>query len=267
MEQKIILYIEDNVHNRRIVRKILESQGYTLLEAGDGESGLMMIRRLKPPLVLLDISLPGMDGLELLAQVRADDRLRHIPVIALTASAMRGDRERFLAAGCDDYISKPVQVAELLEKVAAHYPSNHAATKTNDQPASQPPRRATKTILIIEDNPDSARLALRALKPYGYRLLYAPDGESGLAMAAKEKPDLILLDLGLPDLEGQTLAALLRGIPGLAHVPLIAVTAWPPDTAVRMAKAYGCDGCISKPISPREFPSQIAAYLNAEERK
>jgi two-component system cell cycle response regulator DivK len=124
-----------------------------------------------------------------------------------------------------------------------------------------------KTILIIEDNVDSARIAMRALKPCGYRLLHAPDGEHGLVMAVDEKPDLILLDLGLPDLEGQTLAALIRGMPGLAHVPLVAVTAWPPDTAAQMARAYGCDGYISKPISPREFPSQIAAYLSREDRQ
>jgi CheY-like chemotaxis protein len=124
MEQKTVLYIEDNFHNRRIVRKILESQGYTLVEAEDGISGLAMVRRLKPPLILLDIGLPGMDGLELLALVKADERLRDIPVIALTASAMRGDRERFLAAGCSDYISKPVQALELIEKVTSHYPLN-----------------------------------------------------------------------------------------------------------------------------------------------
>ncbi len=106
------------------MRKILQSQGYTLIEAEDGESGLEIIRELKPPLVLLDISLPGMVGLQLLAHIRADERLCRTPVIAITASAMRGDRERFLAAGCDDYIPKPVQALELIEKVAAHYPSN-----------------------------------------------------------------------------------------------------------------------------------------------
>jgi CheY-like chemotaxis protein len=124
MDQKIVLYIEDNFHNRRIVRKILQSRGYTLIEAEDGISGLAMVRELKPPLILLDIGLPGMDGLELLAHVKADEEVRNIPVIALTASAMRGDRERFLAAGCDDYISKPVQALELLEKVYTHYPRN-----------------------------------------------------------------------------------------------------------------------------------------------
>lgn len=115
-----ILYIEDNFHNRRIARKILQSRGYTVIEAEDGLQGLEMIRKLKPSLVLLDIGLPGMDGLEVVAHIRADQDLRHIPVIALTASAMRGDRERFLTAGCDDYLSKPVQVNELLSKVGEY---------------------------------------------------------------------------------------------------------------------------------------------------
>lgn len=118
-----------------------------------------------------------------------------------------------------------------------------------------------KTILLIEDNIDNAKIAMRSLEPYGYRLLHAPDGESGLVMAMEERPDLILLDLGLPDLEGQTLAALLKGSLEVGRVPLVAVTAWPPDTAAQMAKAYGCDGYISKPISPRQFPSQVAAYF------
>jgi two-component system cell cycle response regulator DivK len=131
-------------------------------------------------------------------------------------------------------------------------------------PTCIPLRPNVKTILLIEDNTNSARMEIRALRADNYRLLHAPDGESGLRMAMEEKPDLILLDLGLPDIEGQTLAALIRSAPGMAHVPLIAVTAWPPDTARQMAKAYGCDGTISKPISPRRFPSQIAAYFEEE---
>jgi CheY-like chemotaxis protein len=121
MDQKTVLYIEDNYHNRRLVRKILESRGYTLIEAEDGISGLKMARELKPPVILLDIGLPGMDGLEVVAELKTDAAMKSIPVIAVTASAMVGDRERFLAAGCDDYLSKPIQVMVLLEKVAAHY--------------------------------------------------------------------------------------------------------------------------------------------------
>ena len=124
MEQKIVLYIEDNYHNRRIVRKILQSRGYTLVEAEDGVSGLAMVHELKPPLILLDIGLPGIDGIEVVGRVKADPELEHIPVIALTASAMRGDRERFIEAGCDDYLSKPIQAMELINKVASHYPDS-----------------------------------------------------------------------------------------------------------------------------------------------
>lgn len=123
MSERIVLYIEDNFHNRRIVNKVLTSRGFRVVEAEDGEKGLEMIRAMQPPLVLLDITLPGIDGIEVVKNVKADETLRHIPVIAVTASAMRGDKERFLEAGCDDYLSKPVQVMELAEIVEKHYPA------------------------------------------------------------------------------------------------------------------------------------------------
>ena len=123
MSEKTILCIEDNFQNRILVNRILTSRGYTVIEAADGLEGMEMIRSLKPPLVLLDIDLPGMGGIEIVGQVRADEALRHIPVIALTASAMQGDRERFLKAGCDDYLSKPIQVKELLDMVEHYYPA------------------------------------------------------------------------------------------------------------------------------------------------
>jgi len=122
-----------------------------------------------------------------------------------------------------------------------------------------------KTILLIEDYADNARLVMRTLKPYDYRVLHAADGETGLLMAVEERPDLILLDLGLPDVEGQTLVSLIRNAPGLEQVPIIAVTAWPPATARQMVEAYGCNGYISKPISPQSFPSQIAAYFDPKD--
>ncbi len=123
MEEKIVLYIEDNYHNRRIVRKVLSSRGYKVLEAEEGLRGLEMVRKIKPPLVLLDIGLPGMDGLQIVSEIKNDETLQSIWVIALTASAMRGDRERFLEAGCDDYLSKPLQIMELIKKVDDFYGS------------------------------------------------------------------------------------------------------------------------------------------------
>ncbi len=125
MNHNTVLYIEDNIHNRAIVRRILESKGYTVIEAEDGVAGLLMVEELKPPLVLLDIGLPRMDGMEVVARIKANPELNSIPVIALTASAMRGDRERFLAAGCDDYLSKPVRAVELIEKIQTYLPNGN----------------------------------------------------------------------------------------------------------------------------------------------
>jgi len=126
VSDKTVVSIEDNYHNRRLVRKILESSGFAVVEAEDGLSGLALVRQLRPPLVLLDIGLPDIDGLEVVRQIRADADLAGIKVIAISASAMRGDRELFLAAGCDDYLAKPIKVAELLHLVEAHWPAGQA---------------------------------------------------------------------------------------------------------------------------------------------
>ncbi len=119
-------------------------------------------------------------------------------------------------------------------------------------------------ILIVEDMPDNAELVRRIMSARGYEVLHAADAETGLAMALSTEPDLILLDLGLPDHDGLTLAGWLRDEPGLADVPIIAYTAWPPETARQMAETYGCNGYIGKPIGKvRDFAEQIESFLKA----
>ncbi len=118
-----------------------------------------------------------------------------------------------------------------------------------------------KTVLILEDDPQQARLMRRLLEHGGYRVLTEGTGESGLRTALATLPDIILLDMGLPDLDGQTVAGLIKGSSMLARIPLVAVTAWPQDFAAEMAEAYGCDGYLSKPISARIFAEQISEFL------
>ncbi|MCU0519835.1 MAG: response regulator [Anaerolineae bacterium] len=118
-----------------------------------------------------------------------------------------------------------------------------------------------KTILIMEDNAHQSRLMRRLLEHAGYTVLEAADGESGLRTAMAAVPDLILLDMGLPDLDGQTVVGLLKGSTLLSQTPVVAVTAWPEDYAAAMATAYGCDGYLSKPISAHLFAEQVGAYL------
>jgi two-component system, cell cycle response regulator DivK len=122
-----------------------------------------------------------------------------------------------------------------------------------------------KTILQIEDNQANRLLVERVLEPHNYHLLHAGDGETGVALAVETKPDLILIDMGLPDVDGQTVVTLLKQIPDMKNIPIVAITAWPADKAMEMAQRYGCDGCITKPINVKLFPEQIAAYLRNDE--
>lgn len=117
-------------------------------------------------------------------------------------------------------------------------------------------------IVIIEDNPQSARMAAKLLTHAGHTVIVAEDGEGGLTTVFENSPDLILIDLGLPDIDGQTVIAFLRQQPILDRTPIIAFTAWPEDTAHNMARAYGCDGVITKPIDTRTFAQQVKAFLD-----
>lgn len=113
-----ILYIEDNPQNMRLVRKMLSLGGYEMLEASNGTTGLEVAFNERPDLILMDINLPDIDGMEVTARIKADPSMHHIPIVALTANAMYGDRERFTAAGCDGYLAKPVTKNELLTTIA-----------------------------------------------------------------------------------------------------------------------------------------------------
>ena len=114
-----ILVIEDNPANMTLATFLLKSAGYAVLGATDAEAGLALARAEQPDLVLMDIQLPGMDGLQACAILKKDTATRDIPVIALTALAMKGDEERIRAAGCDGYIAKPLAYREFLATVAA----------------------------------------------------------------------------------------------------------------------------------------------------
>ena len=115
-----ILVVEDNPTNMKLICDLLTRAGYTVLEAIDADSGIRMARQDAPDLILMDIQLPGMDGLTATRMLKDEEKTKDIPVIALTAFAMKGDEERMLATGgCDDYVAKPIRYKEFLKTVAS----------------------------------------------------------------------------------------------------------------------------------------------------
>jgi CheY-like chemotaxis protein len=120
MADKSILIVDDNPVNSKLIRVLLAGEGYEVHTAGDAEAALRVLAGLNPDLILMDVQLPGIDGLELTRRLKADPATRDIKILGLTAYAMKGDKEKILAAGCDGYIAKPIDT-RTLPKVIGHY--------------------------------------------------------------------------------------------------------------------------------------------------
>jgi two-component system cell cycle response regulator DivK len=127
-----VLVVEDNPANMTLATFLLESAGHVVLSAKDAESGVSVARAEHPDLVLMDVQLPGMDGLQATALLKGDEATRAIPVIALTALAMKGDEERIRAAGCDGYVAKPMRYKEFLATVGAQLAATAAESSTRE---------------------------------------------------------------------------------------------------------------------------------------
>lgn len=120
MSGEPVLVVDDNPQNLKLARVLLAGEGYEVRTAADAEEALRVLESFAPRLILMDLQLPGMDGLELTRRLKADPARRHIVVVALTAYAMKGDREEALAAGCDDYVPKPIDTNALPALIASH---------------------------------------------------------------------------------------------------------------------------------------------------
>ena len=121
MKEKKVLIVEDEETIQRLFKDVLEKVGYKIIIAGDGEQGVQLALKEKPGLILMDMQMPVKDGLEATREIKDNPLTNKIPVVALTALAMRGDEERIRAAGCDDYISKPVQIRAFIDKVGSYF--------------------------------------------------------------------------------------------------------------------------------------------------
>jgi two-component system cell cycle response regulator DivK len=122
--KETILYVEDNQDNRKLVRRVLEADGYTVNEAENAQEALVYLNTKPPALILMDISMPDIDGYALTTKIKAMPEFTKIPIIAMTANVMRGDRERSLEAGCDGYIQKPIDIDTLTQQIERYIKRN-----------------------------------------------------------------------------------------------------------------------------------------------
>ncbi|MBI2997055.1 MAG: response regulator [Deltaproteobacteria bacterium] len=210
--------MEDEPATIDVVQQQLEFLGYEVTVAKDGLEAVEMATSELPDLIVIDIRMPKMDGLQAASQIRANPKTKMIPMLAATAKALPEDRQKCLASGCDDYIAKPFTHREL----GAFIVSLLTRKARAEQPAAQ---TGEKRILIIDDNADFSNLVRSRLEETGkYKVQVENEGSSGIDTARTFKPDLILLDVVMPDIGGPEVAEQLRDDKEMARIPVVFLT-------------------------------------------
>ena len=269
-----ILIIEDNPDNLALMRYLLQSFGHDTLAAQDGEEGVARAEtETGLDLILCDVHLPNMDGYAVAQWLKAHPRLRQIPLVAVTALAMVGDRERVLAAGFDGYLAKPIAPRAFVGQVEAFLPAAPAGQEADlaSAPARPPvpapaPRPETPTesarILVVDDCATNRSLAEATLAPFGYRVTLAARVAEALEILARQPFDLILSDLQMPDDDGFHFLATLKADARLRRLPfvLISSSVWGTQDRKR-ALALGAAAFLLRPIDPRRLLAEIRACL------
>jgi two-component system, cell cycle response regulator DivK len=272
MDGKSILYIEDNIDNRVLIRRLLNSEGFEVIEAGSAAEGIGLLNSIKPDLILMDINMPDQDGYSLTAQIRRMPGFAEIPIVALTANVMRGDRERSLEAGCDGYIQKPIDIdifPQQIERYIQRKSSRFTFPIVVPIPTPQAPVQQATTIpaecniLVVEDNVSNFVLIARMLNHLGIHCEWKTSGYEVVEFAdTMNRIDLILMDIRLPYENGYSALNKIRASERLKDVPIIAVTAEASKEEMDKARASGFSGFLGKPLDPDRFPNQIINMLN-----
>jgi signal transduction histidine kinase/CheY-like chemotaxis protein/HAMP domain-containing protein len=258
--ERIILLVDDSEPAIIQMKDFLQESNYTILEASDGAAALEIVSQNTPDAMILDLMMPGVDGFSVLETLRNEDRTAHIPVLILTAKHLtKDDLKNLKRNNVHQLIQKgDVDKTELLAAV------NHLFDKKEIEillpNTGQRPIEGKPTVLIVEDNSDNMTTVL-AIIDKKFNVLEALDGSEGIHMAKQHKPDLILMDIALPGIDGIQAFKAIRQNGETADIPIIALTASAMTSDREIILAFGFDAYIAKPINDKEFFSTIDHVL------
>ena len=258
-----VLVIEDNAKNMKLVRLLLQMGDFRVREAVDAEKGIALAKQDRPDLILMDIQLPGMDGLQATGLIKADPQLGTIPVVALTSYAMEGDKACALEAGCDGYITKPIDTVTFIDVIRTYIPSLSA----DEAPPQKERQHNAVRILIVDDDPKNVKLMCGMLIRDDYELWTATDGPSALERVRETPLDLILLDVMMPGMDGYEVTRRLKAGDETKAIPIILITALDgPEDRARGLEA-GAEEFLTKPVNPVEIEARIQSMLKLKRYK
>ncbi len=255
-----VLVVEDNRIAAMQVRAVLEERGFSVATAADGAAGLRRVKEKTPDAIVLDLMMPGVDGFNLLDKLRSTPGTAGIPVLVLTAKELtkkelsqlkRNNIRQLIQKGSLDR----EQLGGAVEKLFDVEPVSKAEIVFKKGPAE------SRTLLVVEDNPDNLVVIANILTDAGYTFITAGDGKKAVTETKRARPGLLLMDIQLPGKSGLDAAKEIKADPGLAHIPIIALTAKAMKGDKEKILAAGCDDYVSKPIAPAVLLEKIRRWL------
>ena len=247
---------------------LLSACGHEAQEAHEGAEGLAKARSERPDLILLDIHMPQMDGYEVARRLRSEPLCARIPVVAVTALAMVGDREKILASGFDGYIAKPIEAEVFLSQVNGFLalPAKRTVVSPVHQPqqpsSAESPTPKQAVILFVDNTQTNIDLVRSILEPSGFEVATATSARDGLDLARRVKPDLILSDVHMPVEDGYSFMRMVQNDPSLRPIPFVFLTASVWSTRERVqALEQGATKFLSRPIEPQDLLEEIEDCL------
>ncbi|MCB0322192.1 MAG: response regulator [Bdellovibrionales bacterium] len=263
-----ILIIEDNADNLDLMGYLLAAFGHTPISVTSGEDALPTCRSALPDLVVCDIHLPGKDGYQIARELKADPLCRSIPLVAVTALAMVGDREKVLAAGFDGYLSKPIDPQKFVAQLEEFLPLSARSRKppspgraVQEQNRQQLPH--PHSILVVDNLPVQLEFARSLLEPFGFTVYTAEGPISGLELAKAVVPDLILSDINMSEGSGYDFIQSVKADAGLAQIPFVFVTSTMLSNKDRQkGLGLGAAKFLQRPIEPLELVDELKECLD-----
>lgn len=262
-----ILVVDDTETSRELANYLLEARGHRLLLAGSGEEALHWVGQEVPDLILLDLQMSDMDGYEVLKKLRERPDLSSVPVVAVTAFAMVGDRERAVAAGFDGYFTKPINAETFVDDLEGFLPAelrSQAGKPVWERNGARPsPDRVHRgSVLVVDNNQVNLSLFQGTLEPSGYAVLTATGGREALELVRRARPDLVLTDLNMPDGNGVELIRALKADPELRTIPIVMVSASSPSSEDEEAGLLlGAHSFVRRPVEPQSLLAAIDAAM------
>ncbi len=262
-----VLVIEDNPHNLELMCYLLSAFGYRYSTALNGEAGMTALRNNRFDLIVCDVQLPKRDGYDIVREVKSDPILRQIPIIAVTAYAMVGDREKLLAAGFDGYIPKPIDPETFVPQLEHFIPAERRPSRPKPHPTSGSSKCEHENhyrILVVDNLPAQLELARGLLEHFGFAVTTANGITAALGALTRDRFDMILSDVNMNDGSGFDFIRMVKNDPALRDIPFVFITStMDSDEERKHGLALGACRYIVRPIEPQLLVDELRSCLKA----